>query len=86
MDSNAETILKTGDWSQAVEVDDSLSPSAAPETAGWSQTKEEGLGGPSIWDPKVEEFLSREELKDDPAMWEHLPKPSFTNNHDWVVC
>ena len=66
-------------------MDDSLPQSAAPETADWSKPEEGDLRGPPILDPKVEEFLSGEELKDDPAMWECLPKPSFANNHDWVA-
>ena len=77
LDSNVETTSKTADWSQAIEVDDSLPPSVAPEMEDWSQSKEGDLGGPSMLDPKVKEFFSGEELKDDPATEECPSKPSF---------
>ena len=49
------------DWSQSVEVNDSLPPSVAPEIADWSQPKEGDLGGLLVLDPQVEEFLSGKE-------------------------
>ena len=89
LDSNTETTPKTADWSQPVEVDDSLPPSGNPDktpgTADWSQSREGELRGLPVLDPKVEEVLSGEKLVDDPSMWEYLPKPSFTNTHDWVA-
>ena len=60
-------------------------PDKTPETADWSQPNEGDLGGLPIMDTEVEEFMSGEELKDDPAMQEHPPKPSFDNNYEWVV-
>ena len=44
------------DWSQPIEVDDSLPPSVAPETADWSQPQEGDLRGLPVLDPQVEEF------------------------------
>ena len=79
--SDVETTPKTTDWSQAIKVDDSW----APESTDWSQPEEGDLRGPPILDPKVEEFLSGEEPKDDPATQEHPTKPSFANNYDWVA-
>ena len=81
LNSNAETTPKTTDESQAIEVDDSW----APEKTDWSHPEEGDLRGLPILNPKVEEFLSGEELKDDPAMQEHLLEPSFDNNYEWVV-
>ena len=82
---DSEATPKTVDWSQPTEADDSLPPSWAPETADWSQPKEEDLGGPSILDPQVAEFLSGENLEDDPGLQECLPKPSFDNALNWVA-
>ena len=67
--SNVEITPRTTDWSQPIEADDSW----APDSTDWSQPEEGDLRGPPILDPKLEEFLSGEELKDDSAMWEHLP-------------
>ena len=68
-DSNTETIPKIADWSQPIEVDDSLPPSGnpdkTPETADWLQPEEGDLRGLLVLDPKVEEFLSGEKPKDD---------------------
>ena len=71
----------TADWSQPIEVDDSL----APESADWSQPEKEDLGGLPILDPQVAEFLSGEKLEDDPGSQRCLTKPSFDNARDWVV-
>ena len=81
MNSDAEKTPKTTDESQAIGVDDSW----APESMGWMQPEEGDLGGLPILDPKVEEFLSGEKLKDDSAMQEHLPEPSSENNYEWVA-
>ena len=58
------TTPKTMFWSQPIEVDDSW----PPESTDWLQPEEGDLRGHPILDPKVEEFLSGEELNDDPAM------------------
>ena len=81
MNSDVETTSKTVDESHAIEIDDSW----ASENTDWLQPEEEDLGGAPILDPKVEEFLRGEEPKDDPAMKEHPPEPSFDNNYEWVA-
>ena len=85
MDSNAKTTAKTMDWSQPIEVDDSLPPSVAQETVDQLQPEEGDLGGPLVLDPQVEEFLSGKRLEDDPDSQECLPQPSFDNANEWAA-
>ena len=85
MDSNTKTTPKTVDWSQPIEVNDSLPPSVAPEMADWSEPKEGDPGGPLVLDPQVEEFLSGKRPEEYPDSWECLPQPSLDNANEWVA-
>ena len=85
LDSDTEATPETADWSQPMEVDDSLPPSLASETTDWSQPKKKDLRGPTILDTQVAAFLSGEKLEDDPDSWECPPEPSFDNVNEWVV-
>ena len=80
LDSDTEATPRATDWSQPIEVDDSLPPSWTTETADWSQPEEKDLRGLAIL--QVVEFLCVEKLEDDPGLWECPSKPSFDNAQD----